>query len=608
MVHFYNSTMEYQFISELIYRQAAAFGDKEVIKSRDNKLGTWKGISWNTLASNVSKLAEILVEWGIKEQDRVGVYSQNKEECFTIDFASISIRAVGVPMYATSSVSQIQYIIDESEIGLLFVGEQFQYDNAFQVLEKSKVLKQLVILDDEVNLHEKDKTSVYFKDFITKETHSKEEVSRRRKAVKEDDLVHIIYTSGTTGEPKGVMLSHDNYREAMIVHDKRLSYLPKEGLSMCFLPLTHIFEKAWSIYCLHRGYTLAVNLDPKVIQQTIKEIKPTAMCSVPRFWEKVYSGVQEKIQSSGPILKSVFKDAIKTGHEYVFEYRNKEKKAPFGLKLKFDFYDKTIYKLLKKAVGIENGVIFPCAGAPLSDKINTFILSVNIPLVYGYGLTETTATVACFRPTGFTIGTVGTVMPNVEVRIGDNQEIQVKGKTVMQAYYKKPEATAMSFTPDGWLKTGDAGYLSDKNEIIITERIKDLYKTSNGKYIAPQQIEMRLAEDKYIENVAVIGDNRKYVTALIVPNYEELKRYAQSNGISNTDDMAKLCQDPLIHELYTSRIEPLQQELASYEQIKKFTVLDQPFSMTTGELTNTLKLRRAFILEKYADAIDSMYL
>lgn len=598
--------MKYLLLSELIFQQAALLGEKEAIKSRDKNTGKWTGTSWNTFASNIQQLAETLVEHGIKEQDRIGVYSQNKEECFTVDFASFAIRAVSVPMYATASVSQIRYIIEESEISLLFVGEQFQYDNAFQALNQSPVLKQLVVLDKEVKLHADDKTSVFFHDFIAAKTNAGEEIKRRRRKVQEDDIAHIVYTSGTTGESKGVILTHGNYMEAMVIHDMRLSYLPKEMVSMCFLPLTHIFEKAWSIYCLHKGYTLAINLDPREIQKTIKEVRPNAMCSVPRFWEKVYAGVQEKIGSSSPIAKKIFVDAIKTGNRYIFRYRNKGNKAPWLLRLKFHFYDKTIFSLLRKTIGIENGIIYPCAGAPLSDKINSFIQSVNIPLVYGYGLSETTATVSCFPRTGFTIGTVGRVMPKIEVKIGENNEILIKGKTVMKGYYKKEEATKAAFTPDGWFKSGDAGYLSKTGEIIITDRIKDLYKTSNGKYIAPQQIEMRLAADKYIDNVAVIGDNRKYVTALIVPDFPILKAYAEKKGIHYTDSK-ELCDHPVIQELYASRIKPLQKELANYEQIKKFVIVPQPFSIDTGELTSTLKLRRAYILDKFKKEIEEMY-
>ncbi len=598
--------MEYHLLSELIHRRAAVLGDKEVLKSRDKKTGKWHGTSWKTFAAKIMKLAEVMVDNGIKEQDKVGIYSQNKEECLTVDFAAFAIKGISVPMYATSSVSQIQYIIEESEIALLFVGEQFQYDNAYEVLKTGTVLKQLVILDNDVKKAADDTSSVYFNEFITQPSESLGEVQRRMESVKEDDIVHIIYTSGTTGEPKGVILKHSNYVEAMKIHDIRLSYLPAEGVSMCFLPLTHILEKAWSVYCLHKGYTLAVNLDPREIQNTIKEVKPNAMCSVPRFWEKVYAGVQEKIEASSPLIRKILLNAIKTGKKYVFEYRNQGKKAPWRLALRFNLYDKTIYKMLKKAVGLENGTIFPCAGAPLSDTINIFIQSANIPLVYGYGLTETTATVSCFPKTGFTIGTVGQIMPGTSVKIGEENEILIKGKTVMHGYYKKPEATAAAFTGDGWFRSGDAGYLTDNDEIVLTERIKDLYKTSNGKYIAPQQIETRLAEDKYIEMVAVIGDKRKYVTALIVPAFPELETYAKEHAIIYKD-MTDLCANAKIRELIKTRIDPLQQELANYEQIKKFTLIPRPFTIDSGELTNTLKLRRAFILEKFTTEIEKMY-
>ncbi len=597
--------MEYHLLSELIHQQAEILGDKEVIKSRNKQTGKWIGISWKSFSSKILKLSEVLIEWGIKEEEKIGVYSQNMEECLAIDFAAFSIRGITVPMYATSSVSQIRYIIKESEISLLFVGEQFQYNNAFELIQNGE-LKQLIILDNEVIKSPQDTSSIYFDDFIKKPTSSSSELEKRRKSVKEEDIVHIIYTSGTTGEPKGVILNHSNYMEAMKIHDIRLDYLPKDGLSMCFLPLTHILEKAWSIYCLHKGYSLAVNLDPREIQNTIKEVKPNAMCSVPRFWEKVYAGVQEKIETSNPFVKRIFIDAINTGKKYVFRYRNKGNKAPLGLEIKFWFYNKTIYNMLKKAVGIENGTIFPCAGAPLSDNINSFIQSVNIPLIYGYGLTETTATVSCFPHTGFSIGTVGRVMPNVEVKIGENDEILIKGKTIMQGYYKKPEATKNAFTEDGWFKSGDAGYLTESNEIILTERIKDLYKTSNGKYIAPQQIETRLAEDKFIDMVAVIGDKRKYVTALIIPAFPELEAFASEHRISYKN-MEELCKNQEIQKLITSRIEPLQHELANYEQIKKFTIIPQPFTIDSGELTNTLKLRRSFILEKFKNEIEKMY-
>jgi long-chain acyl-CoA synthetase len=257
-------------------------------------------------------------------------------------------------------------------------------------------------------------------------------------------------------------------------------------------------------------------------------------------------------------------------------------------------------------LGIEKGLIFPCAGAALSEKIITFLRSVDIPLVYGYGLTETTATVCCFPPVNFEMGTMGKVMPLIEVRIGENDEIQVKGGSITSGYYKKPEATAGAFTDDGWFRTGDAGSLTDLNGIVMTERIKDLYKTSNGKYIAPQQLEMRLTDDKYIDSAIIIGDQRKYVTALIIPDMVELGKYAHEHGIS-FDSPEDICKNEAIIKLFESRIGPMQHEFASFEQIKRFTLLPKPFTIDTGELTNTLKMRRQFIAEKYKEIIDRMY-
>ena len=601
--------MKQILLSDLVHYKAETLGEKDALKVRSKQTGEWSAISWMKFSERIMDTAYALCDYGIKEFSNVGIYMQNMAECFYLDFALFANRAVSVPMYATSTTPQIEYIINEAQIEIIFVGEQFQYDNVYAAQKKSDFLKKIVIVDNEVNKAEDDTISIYFDQFISKQNASeenKELVEKRMSEVQEEDIVHILYTSGTTGEPKGVILHHSNYLEAFRIHDIRLDFLPKGFTSMCFLPLTHIFEKAWSFLCLHNDCTLAINLDPKEIQERIKEVRPDGMCCVPRFWEKVYAGVQEKIENSNIILKKIFTDAIETGRIHNLEYRNKEKRAPHLIRIKFNFYNKTIYKILKKVVGIENGIIFPCAGAALSDKINIFLQSVNIPLFYGYGLTETTATVSCFPQFDFEIGTVGKVMPGVEVKIGENSEILVKGKTVMHGYYKKPEETAKIFTEDGFFKTGDAGYLTEKDGIVLTERIKDLFKTSNGKYIAPQQIEIRLSEDKYIEMIAVIGDQRKYVTALIVPAYEELETYATQNGIAYKD-MADLCQNPQVYKMIEARIQNLQKDFANYEQIKKFTLLPEGFTMITGELTNTLKIKRQFITEKYKDVIETMY-
>ncbi len=601
--------MKQLLLSDLIHHKAGILGDKEALKIRDKQTKEWSSVSWKKFSERIMDTAYALCDYGIKEYSNVGIYMQNMAECFYIDFALFANRAVSVPMYATSTTPQIEYIINEAQVEIIFAGEQFQYDNAYAALKESKFLKQIVVIDKDVKKAPDDTSSVYFDDFTSKK-HStpgnRTLLKKRMSEVVEEDITHIIYTSGTTGEPKGVILHHSNYMEAFRIHDIRLSYLPKGYVSMCFLPLTHIFEKAWSFLCLHNNCTLSINLDPREIQDTIKEVRPHAMSCVPRFWEKVYAGVQDKIETSNFILKKIFLDAIETGRIHNMEYRNKEKRAPWFIRFKFNFYNNTVYNILKKVVGIENGIIFPCAGAALSDKINVFLQSVNIPLVYGYGLTETTATVSCFPKVDFEIGTVGRVMPDVEVKIGENSEILVKGKTIMHGYYKKPEETAKVFTKDGFFKTGDAGYLTEKDGIVLTDRIKDLFKTSNGKYIAPQYIETCLSEDKYIDMIATIGDQRKYVTALIVPVYEELKIYAEQHQIVYKD-MDDLCRNPQIYKLIEVRIQAVQKDFANYEQIKKFTLLPEAFTMSTGELTNTLKIKRQFITGKYKDIIEKMY-
>lgn len=598
--------VNYHF-AELIHRQAEKYGSRTALKYREESSGKWLKISWQSFSEKVMLTAKAMAEFGIEVQENVGIYSQNMPEYLFTDFGAYANRVVTVPMYATSSPAQIEYIIDDAAIRTLFVGQQLQYNNAFKVQQTSGVLKRIVVFDPSVRFNPDDKTSIYFADFLRlgDNAHAETTVKIRMNEAKEEDIAVIIYTSGTTGEPKGVVLPHSNFLQAMKIHDIRLPQVTDKDLSMCFLPLTHIFEKAWTYYCLHKGARIAVNLDPKMIQQTLPEVRPTMMCNVPRFWEKVYAGVQEKIQSSPKWMQAVFRHAIKVGKNYNLNYLNKERKAPLWLKWRFEFYNRTIFNLLKKVLGIDRGRFFPCAGAPLSNHINKFLHSVNIPLVYGYGLSETTATVCFFPNEGFIFGSVGEIMPEVEVKIGENDEILVRGKTVTPGYYNKPEENRKSFV-DGWFRTGDAGRL-EGNVLYFTERIKDLYKTSNGKYIAPQAIEMLMSGDKYIEQIAVIADERKFVSALIVPAYAALEEYAEIKGIPY-ETRQELVGNKEIVRLVETHVEERQKDLASFEKIKRFTLLSEPFTMEGKELTDTLKLRRPVIARKYAAQIEAMYL
>lgn len=599
--------MIYYHFAELIHRQAEKYGNRTALKHRDNATGKWLKISWREFSDKVMLTAKAMAEFGIKVQENIGVYSQNMPQCLYTDFGAYGNRVVSIPMYATNSPGQIEYIINDAKIRTLFVGEQLQYNNAFKVQKDSKYLERLVVFDPAVKMNPEDKTSIYFDDFLRlgDNAHAESTVKIRMTEAVPEDLATIIYTSGTTGESKGVMLPHSCYLEAMRIHDVRLPLVTDKDLSMSFLPMTHIFEKAWCYYCLHKGVTIAINQDPKMIQKTLPEVHPTLMCNVPRFWEKVYAGVHEKINSASPAMKKIFLDAIETGRKYNLEYKNKGIPAPCGLKLKFQFYNKTVFTLLKRVLGIECGRFFPVAGAPLSDTVNEFLQSVNIPIAYGYGLSETTATVCFYPEIGFQFGSIGEVMPGVQVKIDPgNNEILVKGKTVMSGYYNKPEETKRAFTEDGFFRTGDAGRL-EGNTLFFTERIKDLYKTSNGKYIAPQAIEMVMSGDNYIEQIAVIGDQRKFVSALIVPAYPLLEKYAGEKGIS-FESREELVKNKDIIRFIEARVEEHQKNLASYEKIKRFTLLPEPFMMGC-ELTDTLKLRRPVVLQKYATEIEAMY-
>ena len=606
-IYQYMNNMTYHHLSVLVHRRAEKYGDKVALKYRDYETSQWIPITWNQFSQTVRQVANALVELGVQEEENIGIFSQNKPECLYVDFGAFANRAVTIPLYATSSPAQAQYIINDAQIRYIFVGEQFQYDAAFSVFGFCQSLQQLIIFDRAVVRDPRDMTSIYFDEFLEtgKGLPNNDIVEERTSRASDDDLANILYTSGTTGEPKGVMLHHSNYIEAFRIHDIRLVDMSDQDVSMNFLPLTHVFEKAWTYLCIHKGVQICINLRPVDIQTTIKEIRPTLMCSVPRFWEKVYAGVQEKIAQETGLKKAMMLDAIKVGKIHNIDYLRKGKTPPLMNQLKYKFYEKTVYALLKKTIGIENGNFFPTAGAAVPDEICEFVHSVGINMLVGYGLTESTATVSCFLNQGYEIGSVGTVMPDVEVKIGDENEILLRGKTITKGYYKKAEATAAAIDKDGWFHTGDAGYLKG-DQLYLTERIKDLFKTSNGKYVSPQALETKLAIDRYIDQIAIIADQRKFVSALIVPVYGFVKDYAKEKGIEYKN-MEELLQHPKILGLFRARIDTLQQQFAHYEQVKRFTLLPEPFSMERGELTNTLKLKRHIVAKNYKEVIDKMY-
>ena len=593
--------------SVLIHQQAKKYGDRVALKHRDYKTNTWIPTTWNQFSETVATVSNALIELGVGVQENIGVFTQNKPESLFMDFGAFGVRAVTVPLYATSSEAQVHYILEDAQIRYLFVGEQQQYDVAFRVMALSSTLKQIVVFDKDVKFDSRDESSIYMDDFLAmgKGRQHQAEVDKRTAESDTEDLMNILYTSGTTGESKGVMLSHAGYESVMDAHCERFPGLGENDVVINFLPFTHVFERAWSCWCLCVGAELNINLRPQDIQMTIKEVRPTAMCSVPRFWEKVYAGVNEVIGSATGVKKTLMQDAIKVGREHNVEYVCKGKSAPLWLHMKYKFYEKTIYSLLKKTLGLDRGAFFPTAGAAIPPAVQDFVLSVGINMVAGYGLTESIATVSCENNFDHMVGSVGKLMPHMQVKFGENDEILLKGPAITKGYYKKEAATKAAFTEDGWFRTGDAGYMKD-GFLFLTERIKDLFKTSNGKYIAPQAIETKMVVDRYIDQISIIADERKFVAALIVPDYKLVEKYAADKGIQYAS-MAELLKNDAVMELFKERIDTLQQQFAHYEQIKKFTLLPEPFSMAKGELTNTLKIKRSVLNKNYAAEIEAMY-
>ena len=593
--------------SVLIHQQAKKYGDRVALKHRDYKTSTWIPTTWNQFSDTVATVSNALIEMGVGVQENIGVFTQNKPESLFMDFGAFGIRAVTVPLYATSSEAQVHYILEDAGIRYLFVGEQQQYDVAFRVMALSPTLKQIIVFDREVKFDARDESTIYFDDFLAmgKNRQHQAEVDKRTAESDTEDLMNILYTSGTTGESKGVMLSHAGYEAVMDAHIDRFPTFNENDVVINFLPFTHVFERAFSCWCLCVGAEMNINLRPQDIQMTIKEVRPTVMCSVPRFWEKVYSGVNEVIASATGVKKTLMQDAIKVGREHNVNYVCKGKTPPLWLHMKYKFYEKTIYSLLKKTLGLDRGSFFPTAGAAIPPAVQEFVLSVGINMLAGYGLTESIATVSCENLYDHEIGSVGKLMPHMQVKFGENDEILLKGPAITKGYYKKEAVTKASFTEDGWFRTGDAGYIKD-GFLFLTERIKDLFKTSNGKYIAPQAIETKMVVDRYIDQISIIADERKFVAALIVPDYKLVEKFAADKGIQYAS-MAELLKHDAVMELFKERIDTLQQQFAHYEQIKKFTLLPEPFSMAKGELTNTLKIKRSVLNKNYAAEIEAMY-
>lgn len=569
--------------------QAKKLAHTTALRHKEN--GKWVDISWQTFQNQVDKLSQALLAYGVNVQDRVAIFAQNMPNWTITDLAVLQIRAITVPIYATNNANQTAYVLNHSEAKIIFVGDQEQLDVVLSIVENCPHLEKIVLMKP--NLSADNPRVISWDDLQAVKNRDFSAILAERLAERSlSDLFTILYTSGTTGEPKGVMLDFANIAHQLTAHDLALPHIDEKDSTLSFLPFSHIFERAWVAYMLHRGATICYLENTNEVRQALMELKPSLMCAVPRLYEKMYTAIWDKVNQAPLHRRALFHWAIRTAE--------KDRKG-----LAFKLADKLVLSKLRALLG-GNIRMMPCGGAKLEPAIGAFFQAIGINIKLGYGMTETTATVSCWEADGFNVKSIGKLMPNAEVRIGENNEILVRGGMVMRGYYKKPEETASAFTEDGFLKTGDAGEFDVEGNLYITDRIKELMKTSNGKYIAPQYIEGTLGKDKFIEQIAVIADAKKYVSALIVPCFDSLEAYAKQLNIKYQDRL-ELIKHSEILQMFEKRIENLQKELAHFEQVKKFTLLPQAFSTKSEEITPTLKLRRKVIMERYHHYIEAMY-
>jgi long-chain acyl-CoA synthetase len=590
-------------IVNMLMERASRYGSREVFRFIKGKSLSYGSITWANLVCESQKVSRALISLGSGLADNIGIFSDNRPEWVISDLGIIGIRGVVVPFYATSSKQQLKYIVDETQMKLIFAGNREQYEKALWLLGNTESLKTIIVFDP--GIAPDNDCCISWQKFVNLDAENRlvSELKQRMEEIQPDDLFTIIYTSGTTGESKGVMLTHAEFLYTFQIHDERLDVRDSD-VSVCFLPLSHVFERTWTFYILHCGATNVFIDNPRDIVKHLPIIKPTVMCTVPRFFEKTYEGIQHEITKWPSFKRNIFNWSVKTGHLYS-EYLSKNQKPPMGLRIKQSVANKLVFKKLRNIFG---GKIrfMPCAGAAISPFLLRFFHAAGIFINYGYGATETSATVSCFKSDRYDFDTCGTIMPGVEVKISGEQEILIKGKTVFKGYYNKPEETGKTLL-DGWYHSGDQGYITTNGDLVMTDRIKDIIKTSVGKYVSPQKIELLFGQDPFIEQIIAIGDNRKFITALIVPSFETLKREVERLGLNPMDNSELVLRKEII-EFYNSRVNKIQEEFTPYERAERFKLVPEPFSIQNGMLTNTLKVRRNKLIEQFKDEIESMYL
>lgn len=591
-------------LGKMVHKRSKKYGDSKVAV-RGKGFGVWEEFSWGKFVDLIDSCAMGLLEYGVKEREFVGIFSNNRVEWAVADYACFTIRACSVPIYQSNSAEELKYIVNDCTIRVLFVEKQEHYDKAMKILPETSI-KKVIIIDHGIDYDKNDSRVVLYKDFIEmgKKSGRSGEIEKLLASATTDDLSTLIYTSGTTGEPKGVMLTHKNWLAMLFATGYYIPIVPTD-VNLAFLPLAHVFERAWSyfILCCDARVDYCHIAKPDALMEFLLESRPHYMCSVPRLWEKVYAKVYDGVSTWPPAKQKLFHWALGIGGQVAY-LKKDQKPVPFGLKFKHKIADTLVLKKIRNLFGGRNKV-YNCGGSAFSGEISEFFFKCGVLLLQGYGMTE------CFvitvsNPTRNKFGTCGPVVPLMKVRISDEGEIQATSPSQTPGYWNKPELTQALFTEDGWVKTGDVGHIDEEGYLVITDRLKDMFKTSGGKYVAPQQIETLLKEDIFFEQAAAIGDGKNFVSALVVPSFEQLELYCQKNGITYSS-IEELLKKPEIIKLYRERIDARTEALGQVEKVKKFTLLPHEFSQENGELTPTFKLKRKVIVERYKDVIDAMY-
>ena len=572
---------------------------------RYKKEGRYTDISWKEMQRMVTNLGLGLISLGVEKDDIVTIFSENCWQWLVADLASLSIGAADAPIYATNSGEEAAYIINDSGSRFLFVSDQDHLNRVLGVKSTLKGLKKIITFDP-ISAGDKDIISLDEVIKLGEEYKDKKSFDERLLSIEPEALATLIYTSGTTGPPKGVMLTHANLTANILQCYASHPIIGHQDVALTLLPWSHSLGRTVSVYLmLHIGAVLSLAESFGTVMENMTEIRPTLMVSVPRLFEKIHAGIFSKVEKASPTKKKLFFWAVDVAMRAV-DYRVQRKPMPWSLKIQYDLAESLIYSKLRHALGMDRIRIFINGGGALAVDIDRFFNGIGVNLHNGYGLTETSPVTNVNTFEVFEFGSVGPSLPDTQVKIAEDGEILIKGPQVMKGYFNKPDDTKATFTADGWFMTGDIGRLDERGCLYITDRKKDIIITAGGKNVAPQNIENTLVTDPFIEQAVVIGEGRKYLSALIIPNFSELISYAKNQGIP-FDDKADLIRKPEIVSFFDEKIKTLMKDYARVEQIRKFTLLPREFSIESGELTPTLKMKRKIINQNFAGEIEAMY-